>query len=103
MERKVGTVSRGIRGPIIREGDNVSKIQNAERRKQRHVKRCISHELTNIEDISRSGEHRSRCAILQEGIVSQVHDEAVLISDIECLACGHYVIIGKTVKASSEV
>lgn len=26
MERKVGTVSRGIRGPIIREGDNMSDI-----------------------------------------------------------------------------
>ena len=24
MERNVGTVSRGIRGPIIREGDNIS-------------------------------------------------------------------------------
>ena len=26
MERKVGTVSRGIRGPIIREGDDLAKI-----------------------------------------------------------------------------
>ena len=26
MERKVGTVSRGIRCPIIREGDNLAKI-----------------------------------------------------------------------------
>ena len=26
MERNVGTVSRGIRGPIIREGDNIGKI-----------------------------------------------------------------------------
>ena len=26
MERKVGTVSRGIRGPIIREGDNLIDI-----------------------------------------------------------------------------
>ena len=26
MERKVGTVSRGIRGPIIREGDNLVDI-----------------------------------------------------------------------------
>ena len=26
MERKVGTISRGIRGPIIREGDNLAKI-----------------------------------------------------------------------------
>lgn len=26
MERRVGTVSRGIRGPIIREGDNLAKI-----------------------------------------------------------------------------
>ena len=26
MERKVGTISRGIRCPIIREGDNLSKI-----------------------------------------------------------------------------
>ena len=26
MERRVGTVSRGIRGPIIREGDDLSKI-----------------------------------------------------------------------------
>ena len=26
MERKVGTVSRGIRAPIIREGDNLSSI-----------------------------------------------------------------------------
>ena len=26
MERKIGTVSRGIRGPIIREGDNLAEI-----------------------------------------------------------------------------
>ena len=26
MERKVGTVSRGIRCPIIREGDDLAKI-----------------------------------------------------------------------------
>lgn len=26
MERRVGTVSRGIRGPIIREGDNLVEI-----------------------------------------------------------------------------
>ena len=26
MERKVGTVSRGIRGPIVREGDDLTKI-----------------------------------------------------------------------------
>ena len=26
MERKVGTVSRGIRGPIIRQGDNLVDI-----------------------------------------------------------------------------
>ena len=26
MERKVGTISRGIRGPIIREGDNLVDI-----------------------------------------------------------------------------
>ena len=26
MERKVGTISRGIRCPIIREGDNLVKI-----------------------------------------------------------------------------
>ncbi len=26
MERNVGTVSRGIRGPIIREGDNIGEI-----------------------------------------------------------------------------
>ena len=26
MERRVGTVSRGIRGPIIREGDNLVDI-----------------------------------------------------------------------------
>ena len=26
MERKVGTVSRGIRCPIIREGDNLAEI-----------------------------------------------------------------------------
>ena len=26
MERKVGTVSRGIRTPIVREGDNVAEI-----------------------------------------------------------------------------
>ncbi|MGN1345083.1 MAG: coenzyme F420-0:L-glutamate ligase, partial [Traorella sp.] len=26
MERKVGTVSRGIRGPIIREGEDLAKI-----------------------------------------------------------------------------
>ena len=26
MERLVGTVSRGIRAPIIREGDDISKI-----------------------------------------------------------------------------
>ena len=26
MERKVGTVSRGIRGPIIREGDDLAQI-----------------------------------------------------------------------------
>ena len=26
MERKVGTVSRGIRCPIIREGDDLSQI-----------------------------------------------------------------------------
>ena len=26
MDRKVGTVSRGIRGPIIREGDDLAKI-----------------------------------------------------------------------------
>ena len=26
MERKVGTVSRGIRCPIIREGDNLADI-----------------------------------------------------------------------------
>ena len=26
MERKIGTVSRGIRGPIIREGDDLAQI-----------------------------------------------------------------------------
>ena len=26
MERKVGTISRGIRCPIIREGDNLAEI-----------------------------------------------------------------------------
>ena len=26
MERKIGTISRGIRGPIIREGDNLADI-----------------------------------------------------------------------------
>ena len=26
MERKIGTTSRGIRGPIIREGDDLAKI-----------------------------------------------------------------------------
>lgn len=26
MERNVGTVSRGIRGPIIREGDDIAKV-----------------------------------------------------------------------------
>ena len=28
MERNVGTVSRGIRCPIIREGDNIGQISN---------------------------------------------------------------------------
>ena len=26
MERKIGTVSRGIRGPIIRQGDDLAQI-----------------------------------------------------------------------------
>ena len=26
MERRIGTVSRGIRGPIIRKGDDLAKI-----------------------------------------------------------------------------